>query len=269
MGAAECVTAQHRSTHPVCVRPVRGRKEQGTVDPAGARAATIVAVPTSTRFDVIARCPLFAELDDDDVAALAAIAVHRSYEEGATLFLAGDAPEGLHVVSRGAVKISVLSPASGREVVLTVERRFQSVAELPSFDGGTYPAHGQAMEPTETVMLPHDDLRRVLAERPTIAWHLLRTLGRRLRRLVGLVEQISFQEVVHRLAGYLLERAEMGVPFELETNASIASQIGTVPELVSRNLARLADGGAIRLDARRVTHADMTELTDLAASAGR
>lgn len=228
-----------------------------------------MAVPNLTPFDVLARCPLFAELADDDVAALAEIAVVRTFEEDATLFLAGDLPDGLHVVSSGRVKVSVLSPASGRELVLTVERPFQAVAELPSFDGGTYPANAQAMDRTETVMLPQEGLRRVLAARPTIAWHLLRTLGRRLRRLVGLVEQISFQEVVHRLAGYLLERAERGLPFDLETNAAIAAQIGSVPELVSRNLARLADGGAIRLDARTVTEVDLTELREVAKSAGR
>ena len=226
-------------------------------------------MPSPTAFDVLARCPLFAELGDEDLAALDAIAATRRFEEGATLFLAGDRPEGLHVVARGKVKVSVLSPASGREVVLTLERPYQAVAELPSFDGGTYPANAQALESTETVLLPQEELQRVLVERPAIAWHLLQTLGRRLRRLVGLVEQISFQEVVHRLAAHLLERAERGLPFPLETNAAIAAQIGTVPELVSRNLARLADGGAIRLDARTVTAVDRDALIDLATSAGR
>lgn len=228
-----------------------------------------MAVTTLTPFDVLARCPLFAELADDDLAALAAIAVPRTFEGGASLFLAGDEAEGLHVVARGKVKISVLSPASGREVVLTVERPFQTVAELPSFDGGTYPANGQAVETTKTFLLPQDELRRVLAARPAISWHLLRTLGRRLRRLVGLVEQLSFQEVVHRLAGHVLERAEQGVPFQLETNAAIAAQIGTVPELVSRNLARLVDAGAITLDGRTVIDVDHAEVSALATSAGR
>ena len=219
--------------------------------------------------DVLTRCPLFAGVADDDLRALAEGAGVRRHELGATLFLAGDPPAGLHVVARGRVKVYVISPESGRELVLTMERPFQTVAELPSFDGGPYPAHAQAVEETLTVFLPQEHLEAVLGARPALARHMLQTLGRRLRALVGLVEQISFQEVVHRLARYLLDHTTDGLPLELETNAAIAARIGTVPELVSRNLGRLAQGGAVDLDGRTVVRADREHLEMLAEAAGR
>ncbi len=219
--------------------------------------------------DALARCPLFAQLPDADLEALAAIAQVRRFGAGETLFLAQAAPDGLHVVAEGEVKVTVLSPRSGREIVLTVERPFQTVAELPSFDGGPYPAHATAVVATRTVFLPQAAFDRLLLDRPAVARHLLRALGRRLRRLVALVEQISFQEVVHRLAAHLLARAPDEEPIELETNAAIAAQLGTVPELVSRNLARLHQAGAIRLQGRRVEIVDAAALRDLAADAGR
>lgn len=219
--------------------------------------------------NVLARCPLFTQLSDNDLNALAATARRRSFGAGETLFLALQKPEGLHIVVSGRVKIFVLSPQSGREIILTVEHPYNAVAELPSFDGGTYPANAEALEPTETLFLEQAKLERVLVERPTIAVHLLKTLGRRLRRLVGLIEQLSFQEVVHRLAGHLLEQAESGVPFALETNASIASAIGTVPELVSRNLSRLHQSGAVTLEGRSVVYVDEPALRDLSERAGR
>jgi CRP-like cAMP-binding protein len=218
--------------------------------------------------DAIARCPLFAQLGDADLEALARIAHERRYRAGETLFLANEAPAGLHVVTEGEVRVTVLSPRSGREIVLTIERPYQSVAELPSFDGGPYPAHATAVVETRTTFLPQAAFDQVLLERPTVARHLLRALGRRLRRLVALVEQISFQEVVHRLAAHLLERAGDG-PIELDTNATIAAQLGTVPELVSRNLARLHQAGTIRLQQRRVEIVDVAALRELAADAGR
>ena len=220
-------------------------------------------------FDVLTRCPLFAGVGRDDLRALAEGASTWRYEEGAALFLAGDPPAGLHVMAEGRVKVYVISPESGRELVLTMEQPFQTVAELPSFDGGPYPAHAQAVEETLTVFLPQEHLEAVLAARPALARHMLRTLGRRLRALVGLVEQISFQEVVHRLARYLLDHAAGGPPVELETNAAIAAQIGTVPELVSRNLGRLAHGGAVGLEGRTVVRVDREQLEMLAETAGR
>jgi CRP-like cAMP-binding protein len=222
-----------------------------------------------TAAEILARCPLFAELDDGDLGALAAIAQRRSFEAGATLFLAHDLPEGMHVVVAGVVKVFVLSPETGREIVLTMEYPYATVAELASFDGGPYPAHAQATERTETLFLEAEAFERVLHERPIVTRYLLRRLGSRLRRLVGLIEQLSFQEVVHRLAGYLLERARDGAPFTLETNAAIAAQVGTVAELVSRNLARLHTSGAITLDGRSVSAFDRERLTEMAARGRR
>ena len=216
--------------------------------------------------ELLARCPLFAPLQPGDLEALAAITVRRHYPAGELLFLANESPTGLNIVTRGQVKIFVLSAQTGREVILTVEHPYNAVAELPSLDGGSYPANAQAVTETETLFLEQQAFLGVLRERPEVSLHLVRTLGQRLRRLVGLVEQLSFQEVVHRLASYLLERAAAGLPLELEANATVAARLGTVPELVSRNLSRLHQSGFITLSQRRVTHIDEVLLRELAES---
>lgn len=219
--------------------------------------------------EVVARCPLFAELPDEHVLALAEVAVRRPVTVGETLFLAGEPPRGLPLVVRGAVKIFVLSPASGREVVLAVERPYHAVAELVAFDGGAYPACAAALEDGELLWLEQQGLQRLLAARPGLALHLMRTLGRRLRRLVELIERLSFQEVIQRLASDVLTAAKGGFPFTLDTNAAIAARLGTVPELVSRNLSRLHQSGVLELDGRTVKGVDREALRDLASRAGR
>ena len=219
--------------------------------------------------EVVARCPLFAQLPDDDVRALAGVAARRTVSAGETLFLAGDEARGLPLMVRGSVKVFVLSPAGGREVVLSVELPYNAVAELVAFDGGPYPASAEAMEDGELLWIDQEGLQRLLRSRPGLALHVLRTLGHRLRRLVGLIEQISFQQVIQRLAAYLLEAAGAGVPFPLDTNAVIAARLGTVPELVSRNLSRLHQSGIISLNGRTVLRVDGAALGELARQAGR
>lgn len=223
----------------------------------------------SSNIDVLVRCPLLTGLADDELAALAAASHRRSYQAGETLFLDGDEALGLMVIASGRVKIFVLSPASGREMVLSVEHQYGAVAELVALDGGTYPASAEALEPTEVVVIEQDSFQRVIHARPEIALYLMRTLGRRLRRLVGLIEQISFKEVVHRLAAYLLENAVGNLPYQLETNAVIATSLGTVPELVSRNLGRIHAGGGVVMDGRTIVAIDEERLRDLASAAGR
>src|SRR5690606_5932095 len=158
-------------------------------------------------FDVLARCPLLAGLPDEDVRALADRAIRRSFGAGETLFLAGDPSQGLMVIAEGEVKVFLISPASGRELLLHHEREYGAVAQLVALDGGPYPANAQALTDTELVVIEHESFVATLYRRPAIALHLMRSLGRNLRRLVDLVEQISFQEVQHRLAAYLLRQA--------------------------------------------------------------
>jgi CRP-like cAMP-binding protein len=58
----------------------------------------------------------------------------------------------------GRVRIFKTSP-NGREQVLAIEGPGASVAELPVFDGGTYPASGSALERTEALFVSRADLR--------------------------------------------------------------------------------------------------------------
>lgn len=222
---------------------------------------------TLTDAQVLARSPLFAELADVDLRALAAVASRRQLTAGEALFFAGDEADGLHIVVSGRMKVFVVSPGSGRELILTVDHPYNPVAELVALDGGTYPANAEALEDTELLVLEQVGFQAVLRERPDVALHLMRVLGRRLRRLVNLVEAISFQEVVHRLSRYLLEQDTL--PFDLDTNAGIAAELGTVPELVSRNLSRLVAGGALTLQGRTVVELDREQLQGMADSVSR
>jgi CRP-like cAMP-binding protein len=88
----------------------------------------------------------------------------------------------------------------------------------------------------------------------------LRVVGARLRRLVGIIEELSFTTVRHRLASFLLRQAQKegkrtaeGVELLLPgSNQELASQIGTVRELISRNLSRLQAQGVLRVEGRNV-----------------
>ena len=101
-----------------------------------------------------------------------------------------------------------------------------------------------------------------------MALKVLRVVSARLRQLVTIVEELSFTTVQHRLAAYLLrearskgERKAHGVEFTFTiSNQELASRIGTVRELVSRNLSRLQSAGLIKLDGRTVLIPNLTAL---------
>jgi CRP/FNR family transcriptional regulator len=157
---------------------------------------------------------------------------------------------------------------SGREQVLTVEGPGASVAEVPVFDGGNYPASGSSIEKTEVLFVSRADLRAVCIEKPEVSLKMLQVVGARLRKLVAIIEELSFSTVRHRLISLLLrEASERGAVFALPaSHQELAAQIGTVRELVSRNLARLQAQGFIEVNGRQITIHDREGLeADLAS----
>ncbi|MGH9433809.1 MAG: Crp/Fnr family transcriptional regulator [Terriglobia bacterium] len=211
--------------------------------------------------------PLFRDLSETELNFLLDRAVSLHYTSGQSIFVEGDPCEGLYVIESGQVKIFRVSP-NGREQILTIEGAGGSIAELPVFDGGDYPASAAAL--TESILLHvrKKDFQELCLAHPQVALKVVKVVGSRLRRMVDLINELSFTSVRHRLAALLLRLAEdrgkateRGIVFVLpSTNQELAAQIGTVRELVSRNLGRLQSIGIIRLDGRKVTLQDLQAL---------
>jgi CRP/FNR family cyclic AMP-dependent transcriptional regulator len=210
---------------------------------------------------------LFRDLSETELAFLAQRAVPRKFAAGEILFSEGDPCAGMYVVESGHVRIFKTSPG-GREQVLSIEGAGGSVAELPIFDGGNYPASVSAIEDSSLLFIAKQDLHALCLAQPEVALKVLRVIGTRLRKLVAIIEELSFTTVRHRLAAFLVRQArsdgtrvEGGIEITLPgSNQELAAQIGTVRELVSRNLSRFQQEKFIHLDGRRILIADVKGL---------
>lgn len=216
---------------------------------------------------MLTRVPIFSGLSEAELAYLAQRAVPRRFSAGETVFAEGEACTGLYVVESGHVRI-FKSSAGGREHVLSIEGPGSSVAELPVFDGGNYPASVTALDEATLLFVSKEDFQSLCLTHPQVSLKVLRVVGARLRRLVGIIEELSFTTVRHRLAALLVrlakgsgQRAMGGVEIILPgSNQELASQIGTVRELVSRNLSRFQAEGLLKIDGRTVTITDLKGL---------
>jgi CRP/FNR family transcriptional regulator len=214
---------------------------------------------------------IFGGLDQVEREMVAKRARRRQFAAGELLFQEGDRCTGLHIVATGRVRI-FKSSASGREQVLAIEGPGSTVAELPVFDGGNYPASAIAVEATEVMFLPREEFRAFCLERPEVALKVLAAVGARLRKLVDLIEELSFTTVRQRLAALLVRLANStghespeGIAFDLpDSHQEMANRMGTVRELVSRNLTRLAAEGLLKLDGRHIVVRDLHGLEEMA-----
>jgi len=216
---------------------------------------------------VLRKAALFASLSDDEMAALRRRVSSKRFERGETLFSEGDACRGLFIVGRGKIRIFKVS-ASGREQVLSMEGPGSSFAELPVFDGGNYPASASASEESEVLFISRKDFQEFCREHPEVALKVIAVVGSRLRRLVGIIEDLSFTTVRQRLIGLIVRVAQAsstrtsdGVQVELnKTQQDLAAELGTVRELVSRNLGRLQAEGYLEMKGRSILVKDLAGL---------
>jgi len=243
---------------------------------ADSASDTIRPVPEGQlpRAITLGRSPLFSGLAESELGFLIERVTSRKFVAGEIVFTEGEPCTGLYVVESGSIRI-FKSSAGGREQVLSVEGPGGSVAELPVFDGGNYPASAAAVEDTVLLFVSKQDFQALILTHPQAALKVLRVVGARLRRLVGIIEELSFTTVRHRLAAYLVrlaqrdgKRVATGVEVPLPANnQELAAQIGTVRELVSRNLSRLQAEGVLKIDGRSVVIRDLKALeSDLESS---
>jgi len=217
--------------------------------------------------ETLRKVAIFSGLTEAELGFLAQRAVARECAQGESIFTEGEPCSGLYVVEKGHIRV-FKSSSSGREQVLSIDGPGSSVAEVPVFDGGAYPASAMAVGAARLLFVRKQDFHALCMAHPDVALKVLRVVGARLRRLVGIIEELSFTTVRRRLASFLVrlakaegKHAAAGVEVMLPaSHQELAAQIGTVRELVSRNLSRLQAEGLLKVDGRSVTIRDVKAL---------
>ena len=216
---------------------------------------------------ILKKTPLFANLTSAELQALATRTTKKRFQQGEQLFAEGDSCAGLFLVAAGKIRIFKLS-SSGREQILAIEGPGSSFAELPVFDGGSYPAAASALEDTEVLFISRKDFQNFCREHPEVALKVIAVVGARLRRLVGIIEELSFTTVRQRLIALIVRLAQAGgkpakdgIQVELtKSHQDLAAELGTVRELVSRNLGRLQAEGFLDVEGRKIIVKDLPGL---------
>src|SRR5579859_3535042 len=122
--------------------------------------------------------PLFAGLSENEIQALAQRTVERHFAPDEMLFWEGEPCAGMFVLIQGSAKIFKTS-ANGREMMLTLETAPTTVAELPLFDGGPYPASVRAVEPVVALFINKNDFQQFCRQNPDVALKVLAVVGLR------------------------------------------------------------------------------------------
>ena len=191
--------------------------------------------------------PFFAAFPRATVKVMADRAIERKFDTAETIFRAGDTAGGLMVVLEG--KVRVVRRAGGRAQVVHVERVGGTLGEVPMFAGGGYPATAIAAEPTVCAVIDRQALAAALRSSPDAPFVLLERLAKRIRELVERLDRAALRPVSARLAEFLIARADARGRATISlgmTQEQLAEELGTVREVIVRELQALRAAGLVR-----------------------
>jgi len=152
---------------------------------------------------LLKNCYLCRDLDENELAALNAIASFRKVKKGEMIFFEGDSATGFFVLLTGQVRIYKASP-DGKEYTLHLINPGQMFAEAAIFRGETFPANGAALRDSAVAFFPKDKFTALVTGSPQISLKMLSALSGFVRQFNRQVEELSLKEVSARLASYFL-----------------------------------------------------------------
>ncbi len=225
--------------------------------------------PKALSTAALQRVRLFASLHKATVAHIAGYARVQSYVRNEHILLQGDPARAVYFIVTGEVRVYRVS-REGREQVLVHLLAGQTFNTVPAFrDGGRNPANVVAIDEVTLGAVLKQDFLDLVAGHSDLALAVLEDFADHLTTLTDLVEGLALHTVQERLARFLLDRAETEAPAgemaaQRWTQQEIAIHLGTVRDVVGRELRAMEDAGLVRIERGRIVLLDRQKLVAIA-----
>jgi CRP-like cAMP-binding protein len=213
---------------------------------------------------ILAKMHYFTGLSPEELKEVKKyIAFEKKIEKGQTLLFEGEQSEYMYFIISGAVKVYKRS-VNGKEQILNVASTGETLNDVSTFDGGGCATDILAMTPVSLYAIKKEEMKALFAKYPKVALNAAGVLASKVRRDSSLVEVLSFDQVISRLARLILKQAVAeGGLLPLFTQQDLAAMVGTSRVVVNRSLRTMEEKGTIRLQRRRIVITDEEALKKL------
>lgn len=187
--------------------------------------------------------PALAASADTAVAEALAAARFERLPRGSVVFRPGNPCSDYLLVLAGRVRVEITGE-NGRQVVLYRVEPGQGCVLTTSclLSEDHYPATGIVEADVAALLLPRTAFEDALARSADFRRFVFSELGGRLARVLARIEAVALDPLERRLARLLLELADDDGELH-RTHQSLAAELGSAREVVSRGLARFAERG--------------------------
>jgi len=210
----------------------------------------------------LAKIPLFACLEKQQLAELAQTGRIRQIPKGSILFFQDDPDDGLYILRSGLVAIYI-SSSDGRELVLGEMRPGDSFGELALITGLTRSTTAAALRKSEVFIIPGQLFLDLLDSNPDMLRSLLKETAHRLYASTQRESALAFLDAPARLARILLQLAQISdAPggYITISQLGLARRAGLTRQTVAKILGRWRRSGWLLTGRGRVVLLDKSAL---------
>jgi len=206
-----------------------------------------------TSSEILSNVILFSDLNKQELHKLLHLMSEREYKRGENILIQNEKGDSLYIIIEGSVKV-VLYGSKGKEIILSILKKGDFFGEMALLDKDVRSAYVITLEKTRVLVLSRDIFLNWLNSHPSIAIKLLRYLSIRLRNADEIISNLTLLDAYGRVARYIIELVkkegrDIGNEYVIDrrpTHSTIASQIGTTRETVTRSLNDFEKRGIIR-----------------------
>jgi CRP-like cAMP-binding protein len=222
------------------------------------------------KFWYLKNCSLFDRLTPQQVQQLESKSKARQFKRGTLIYLPTDQSESVLLLAAGRVKIYHVT-GEGKQALLAIIDPGELFGELAIFEGGIREEFAEAMEKSTIVLIPGNEIQRLMEEHSEVSLGVTKLMGLGRKRIERRLKSLLFRSNRERVVHLLLELAEkygratpQGVVLGIKlSHQDLANIIGSTRETVTVVLGDLQAEGSLTIKRREIL---LTEVKRLAAS---
>jgi CRP-like cAMP-binding protein len=221
----------------------------------------------SEKYWYLKRCDLFERLTPEQLARVESRSRLRKFPRKNPIYLPADQADGVLLLAAGRVKLCNFT-TDGKQSILTFIEPGEIFGELALFEGGPREEYAEAVLAATVLLIPSDEMQRILQEHADVSLGVTKLIGLRRRRIERRLKYLLFHSNRDRLIHLLLELAEQyavhttaGLDLGIKlSHQDLANIIGATRETVTVILGELQSEGLLTVGRRKITLVNVEEL---------
>jgi CRP/FNR family transcriptional regulator, cyclic AMP receptor protein len=212
----------------------------------------------------LAKIPIFADLGETSLLALAQASKSMHVEKGQFIFLQDDPSEKAYLVRAGLISI-ILESLDGRKLVINEMHSGDFFGEIGLLTKQSRSSSAIARTDSELLVLPHQAFMSVLDAEPALVRRMLEMTAARLRESSERESALAFLDAQGRLARLLLHlgQQELEKGYITISQEELAERTGQTRQTVAKALGRWRRAGWLITGRGRIMLLKHAALADL------